>query len=300
MSSSTPSAWPAGKSCWVTEAGVRVGTLLDAAATRLRAAGVEDPRREVRRIWNDLEELAGRRANPDPEAVPTAGAAELFESAVERRIAGEPLAYVTGLAGFRHLILRVDRRVLIPRPETEGLVELLLARCSAGQVVDVGTGSGCIALSLAEEGRFTLVAGIDRSAEALEVAGENVRRTGKPVRLLQGDLLEPVATESMDAVVSNPPYLTEREYRGLDASVRAWEPRQALTSGEDGMLATVRIVRDARRVTRPGGWLGLEVDATRADAVAGVAVAAGWGDVSVHMDLFDRARFVLARRSEAE
>ncbi|HSB53983.1 MAG TPA: peptide chain release factor N(5)-glutamine methyltransferase, partial [Gemmatimonadales bacterium] len=275
-------------------------TLLDAAATRLRAAGIEDPRREARRIWNDLEELAGRSPDPDREAEPVPAAAAAFQAAVERRADGEPLAYVTGLAGFRRLTLLVDRRVLIPRPETEGLVELVLARCSTGRVADVGTGSGCIALALADEGRFTLVAGIDRSPHALEVARANRRRTGTPIALVQGDLLEAVATGSLDAVVSNPPYLTEREYRGLDASVREWEPREALASGEDGMGATVQVILDARRVTRRGGWLALEVDASRAPAVAEAATAAGWSEVTVHMDLFDRARFVLARRSEAE
>lgn len=277
-----------------------MGALLDAAATRLRTAGIEDPRREVRRIWSDLEELAGRSPDAARDEVPAPGAAAAFEAAVARRAAGEPLAYTTGLAGFRRLTLLVDRRVLIPRPETEGLVDLLLARCSTGRVADVGTGSGCLALALADEGRFTLVAGIDRSGGALEVARENRRRTGQPVALLRGDLLEAVAPRSLDAVVSNPPYLTVREYRELSPSVRDWEPRAALESGDDGMLATVRVIRDGTRVIREGGWLALEVDASRAAEVARVAAGAGWDDVSIHHDLFDRARYLLARRSEAE
>ena len=280
--------------------GVRVGALLDAAATRLRAAGIEDPRREVRRIWSDLEELAGRSGHTDREELAVPGAAAAFEAAVSRRAAGEPLAYTTGLAGFRRLTLLVDRRVLIPRPETEGLVDLLLPRCSTGRVADVGTGSGCLALALADEGHFSLVAGIDRSGGALEVASENRRRTGMPVTLVRGDLLGPVAPRCLDAVVSNPPYLTGREYRELSPSVRDWEPREALESGDDGMRDTVRVVRDGARVTRRGGWLALEVDASRAEEVARVAATAGWDDVSIHNDLFDRARYVLARRSEAE
>lgn len=279
---------------------MRVGALLDAAATRLRAAAIEDPRREVRRIWSDLEELAHRSPHADRDAVPAPGAAAAFEAAVARRAAGEPLAYTTGLAGFRRLTLVVDRRVLIPRPETEGLVDLLLARCSTGRVADVGTGSGCIALALADEGHFSLVAGIDRSGGALEVARENRQRTGRPVALLRSDLLEAVASGSLDAVVSNPPYLTEREFRELSPSVRDWEPREALESSDGGMLATARVIRGGTRVTRRGGWLALEVDASRAAEVARVAAGAGWDDVSIHNDLFDRARYVLARRSEAE
>ncbi len=280
---------------------VRVSTLLDRATTRLRAAGIEQPRREARRIWSDLEELAGRAAaRADQETVPGPAAVAAYEAATERRAAGEPLAYATGLAGFRRLTLRVDRRVLIPRPETEGLVDLVLQRCPTGRVADVGTGSGCVALALADEGRFTLVAGIDRSAAALEVAGENRRRTGCRVALVRGDLLDAVGARTLDAVVSNPPYISEREYLALDPSVRAWEPREALASGADGMDATVRVIAEARRVTRRDGWLALEVDASRAGAVATAAAGAGWNEVSVHMDLFGRARYVLARRNEAE
>lgn len=294
------SAWRAGKSSLVPEAPARVGALLDRATARLQAAGVAEPRREARRIWSDLEELAGRAPAPDREALPAADAAAGYEAAVTRRVGGEPLPYVTGLAGFRRLTLHVDRRVLIPRPETEGLVDLVLARVSTGRVADVGTGSGCIALALADEGRFTEVLGIDRSAAALDVARENARRTGHAVTWIRGDLLASIEPDSLDAVVSNPPYLTEQEYRELDPSVRDWEPRDALASGEDGLAATVSLIAEALRVTRAGGWLALEVDASRAEQVARLATGAGWTDVSVHMDLFDRARYVLARRSEAE
>jgi len=286
----------------VPEAGIRVGALLDAAATRLRAAGVDDPRREAWRIWTDLEEQSGRKPNPAERWRETAApeAAERFEAAVARRLAGEPLAYVTGLAGFRRLTLRADRRALIPRPETEGLVELVLARAPAGRIVDVGTGSGCIALALADEGRYGLVIGVERSPAALELAAENRRLTRGAIQLIQGDLLESIGDQTLDAVVSNPPYLTEAECRELSPSVRDWEPREALASGADGLDATRLVIAAARRVTRPRGLLALEVDANRAEVVAGLATGAGWNEATVHMDLYDRARFVLARRSEAE
>jgi release factor glutamine methyltransferase len=301
MSSSTPSGWRAGKSSSVGDEGATVAALVQAAATRLRQAGVAEPAREARRIWADLEEQAGRRANPaEGGQRPLAGIRERYEALVARRAAGEPLSYVTGLAGFRRLTLGADRRALIPRPETEGLVELVLARAPNGRIADVGTGSGCIALALADEGQYDVVIGVDRSPRALTLAQENRRRTGLPVALVAGDLLDPFRDRSLDAVVSNPPYLTEAEYVALDRSVRDWEPRDGLASGPDGLLVTRRLIREARRVVRPRGWLAMEVDATRAPEVARLTSGSGWIDAAVHMDPFDRARYVLARRNEAE
>jgi len=166
-------------------------------------------------------------------------------------------------------------------------------------VADIGTGGGCIALALAEEGRYELVLGLDRSRGALALAAENRRTTGLGVALVEGVLTSPLAGDSVDALVSNPPYLTEAEYEGLDPSVKAWEPREALVGGADGMEAYRALVEDGWRVVRDGGWMALEVDAFRAVDTARMAEAAGWSEVMVHEDLFGRARFVLARRSEA-
>ncbi len=277
---------------------VTVARLLQRAAQRLQQAGVDDPRREARRIWQDLME--GRSAVTIDRDAPVGSAdAAQMERAVERRFAGEPLAHVTGLVGFRRLTLRSDRRALIPRPETEGLVDLVLSCQPSGRVIDVGTGSGCIALALADEGRYGSVTAIDRSAAALELARENAALTGLRIGLVRGDLLDAVSPGSADIVVSNPPYLTDREYAELDPSVRDWEPGAALASGADGLDASRRLIGLARAAVRPGGWLALEVDAARAGEVAGIAAAAGWVDSVVHMDLFGRARFVVARRNEA-
>jgi release factor glutamine methyltransferase len=191
-----------------------------------------------------------------------------------------------------------DGRALIPRPETEGLVELLLQRVRTGRVVDVGTGSGCIALSLAQEGAFTQIVGIDCSAEALALAGLNRRLLGLPVALVLGDGCGPLRTGVFDALISNPPYLTVGEYSSLDPSVRDWEPPVALVSGDDGMAATTRLLDEGRGVMRPGGWLALEVDCSRAAVAAQRACGLGWSDVSVHTDLFGRERYLLARRSD--
>jgi release factor glutamine methyltransferase len=204
---------------------------------------------------------------------------------------------VAGRIGFRSLLLRSDRRALIPRPETEGLVDLLLARTRTGRAADIGTGSGCLALSLASEGSFTQVSAVDISADALAQAEENRAALGARVDLVCGNLCEPLRPGSLDAVVSNPPYLTEGEYAALDPSVKRWEPATALVSGPDGLHATSRLLHEARNVLRAGGWLALEVDCTRAAEVAAQAGALGWMDVAIHADLFGRERYLLARRS---
>lgn len=241
-----------------------------------------DPAREAR--W--LAEAAGL-PGPDAEA--------RFEALVARRLAGEPLAYVTGIAGFRRLLLRVDRRVLIPRPETEGLVELVLREAPTGRVADVATGSGCIALALADEGPYSEVVATDASAAALEVARANATRLGLPVSFLAGDLLAPLAGRRFDAVVSNPPYLSGAEHAALDPSVRDWEPAGALESGPEGMDHTRRLLGGARAVLAPGGLLALEVDERRAALTAAEAERLGWERVTMTDDLFGRARYVLAR-----
>ncbi|HSR90898.1 MAG TPA: peptide chain release factor N(5)-glutamine methyltransferase [Gemmatimonadales bacterium] len=272
--------------------------LLEEAALRLQAAGIAEPRREARRLWADLQGHSRAEVLPLRDDPVDQSLRARYEAAVLRLAAGEPIQYVTGIAGFRRLTLASDRRALIPRPETEGLVELVLARVSRGRIADIGTGSGCIALSLADEGEFDQVVGVDRSPEALALARENRDRLGLPVEFVEGDLCEPLRGERWDALVSNPPYLTSGEYQGMDRSVRDWEPECALSDGPDGLATTRRLVVQARDVVRTGGLLGLEVDCSRAPAVAGLATEAGWVDVSVYEDLFGRARYVLARRSE--
>ncbi len=275
-----------------------LSALLAEGRAKLKAAGIPEPGREALRLWADLNDEVPARALLERERAVEPSAAASFGAALERRARGEPLAYVTGWTGFRRLKLRIDRRALIPRPETEGLVELVLQRAAGGRVADVGTGSGCIALSLATEGCYDAVVGVDRSAAALAVAELNRKLTGGAVELLQGDLTAALASGSLDALVSNPPYLTDREHQELDRAVSRWEPREALVSGEDGLDATARLLDDGRRVLRSGGWLALELDVNRAPAVAALAWGLGWEAVEVRADLFGRERFLLARRSE--
>ncbi|MBA3317653.1 MAG: peptide chain release factor N(5)-glutamine methyltransferase [Gemmatimonadales bacterium] len=271
--------------------------LLAELSAELAAAGVPQPRREALRVWSQLLAALPAEVLVDGETQVEHDTVHALRGAVRRRAGGEPLAHVTGRIGFRDLVLTSDHRALIPRPETEGLVDLLLARVRTGRAADVGTGGGCLALSLASEGAFDQMLAVDLSAPALAQAEQNRVALGARVRLLRGDLCAPLRSDSLDAVVSNPPYLTEAEYASLDPSVKRWEPASALVSGPDGLRATVRLLQETRSVLRVGGWLALEVDCTRAAAVAGQAAALGWVDVAIHADLFGRERYLLARRS---
>lgn len=271
---------------------------LQSAERLLGDAGVADARREVSRLAEAAWSLPPGQARLRLERFLDDEEAGALLQLARRRAAGEPLAHVTGTVGFRHLVLGTDRRALIPRPETEGLVDLVLARTRTGVVADVCTGAGPLALALASEGAFDRVIGTDADADALALAGENATRTGLSVEWRQGDLLAPLAGEQLDVLVANPPYLTEGELAELGPAVRAWEPARALVSGPDGLEATRRLLGEGHGVVKAGGWIALEVDCHRAEAVARLAAASGWLDPSVHRDPYDRDRFVLARRSE--
>jgi release factor glutamine methyltransferase len=275
-----------------------LGAVLTSARARLAAAGIPDPAREARWIWEWVSPEPASRGvvrldeAVTPELVPT------VEALVERRALGEPLAYVLGQTSFRWLTIHCDRRALIPRPETEGLVDVVLARQVTGRALDVGTGTGCIALSLAREGRYSAVIGSDRSPEALALAASNASRLGIAIQKVRGDLTEPIAASSVDLLVSNPPYISPSEYPRLDPGVRDWEPAQALVTGDGGMELTRRLLYDGRRVVRTGGLLALEIDCTRAIRAAETARDAGWVEVTLLDDLFGRARYLVARRGE--
>lgn len=223
-------------------------------------------------------------------------------SAAARRAAGAPLQYAVGCAAFRHLTLDVDERVLIPRPETEVLVDAVLRLARAGgTAVDVGTGSGCIALALASEGRFDRVIATDISLDAIAVAKRNVAGCRSllraPVEVRHGSLLDPVRGERVSAVVSNPPYIANDEAGQLPRDVRDWEPPLALFSANGGMAISARLVRQASDVLEDEGLLALEVDCRRASLVAEAVAAQGtYADIAVLLDLTGRERFVVARR----
>jgi release factor glutamine methyltransferase len=220
-----------------------------------------------------------------------------YQDAMMKLERGVPFAYAVGSVGFRTLDLKIDRRALIPRPETEGLVELVLAHGTRGLAADIGTGSGCIALALAVEGCFENVVAVEQSPAAAALARENVKRVSPktPVEIREGNLLAPLVDKGKRyrAIVSNPPYLTVAEFEELDASVRQFEPREALVSGSDGLEATRAIFSGAAALLEPGGLLAIEIDERRADAVRSLGREHGW-DVAIHADLFGRPRYALA------
>jgi len=223
-----------------------------------------------------------------------------FKARLRRRARREPLQYIEGEAHFRDLVLRVDGRVLIPRPETELLVQRVID-WAAGRpglaAADVGTGSGAIALSLAAEGAFERVVATDVEAGALEAARANhaAAAPDAPVEFRLGDGLAPLAGERFDAVVSNPPYIAAGERPSLDPEVSEWEPASALFGGADGLAVVRPLVAGAAGVLRSGGLLALEIGAAQGPAVAELVRAAGrFGEPRVEKDLAGRDRIVLA------
>jgi release factor glutamine methyltransferase len=281
-----------------------VARLADELARALEGCGVDEPVSESREIIAALFDVPRFWALANGHVEVGDAIRARARLAVERRAKGAPFAYAVGRASFRHLTLEVDERVLIPRPETEHLVDLVLDALDGhdgGVAVDVGTGSGCIAIALATEARFGRVYATDISRDALEVARANVAAARPslraPVDLVHGSLLGPLLDVRCRAVVSNPPYIALGEAEALPSSVRNWEPAPALFSGGDGMSVTARLVRQAAAVLEPDGLFVIEVDARRASLAAElVAHERRFHDVRVELDLAGRERFVLARR----
>jgi release factor glutamine methyltransferase len=261
---------------------------LDSAVIALEAAGCDTPRLDAELLLAhvlrtgraDLIARPGRELEPDQ--------ARAFMDLAARRRGREPVAYILGEKGFRTISLAVDPRVLIPRPETEFVVEAALSLPAGARVVDVGTGSGAIALALKTERPDLSVVATDISAGALEVARANAARLGAEVVFVEGDLLAGLAA---DAVVSNAPYVAAGDR--LPAEI-GFEPREALFGGEDGLDVIRRLVREARDVP----FVALEVGAGQAAAIAGLM--AGWADVSTVRDYAGHERVVVGRHDNQE
>jgi len=219
-----------------------------------------------------------------------------FLALCERRLQGEPVAYLTGSREFFGLPLQVDARVLVPRPDTETLVEWaleVLRDHSAPRVVDLGTGSGAIALAIQQARPDAVVEAVDRSADALAVAAANARRLGLPVRFHQASWLEDAGR--YDLIVSNPPYVREGDEHLAELR---HEPRQALVAGADGLADLRAIVADAPAHLLPGGWLLLEHGWDQAEAVRALLAARGFADVASRQDLGGIQRCSGGRRLE--
>lgn len=301
MRSSISCAPPTTKNVTIPETSQRpLGDVLNWAAGRLSEAGTPTPRSEATRLWallwgtNPGEVWLSKGRSVDDDALVR------FQTAVRRRAEGAPLEYAAGRAAFRHLDLVVDESVLIPRPETEGLVQHVLDWSTRedrwGSVLDLGVGSGCIVVSLATEGRYRHLVGTDLSPDALAVAADNTRRlvAGTPVELCVGDLYEPVGARRFDVIVSNPPYVAPAEFDALEAGVRGWEPRAALVSENEGLEHIRVICAGATERLNDGGLLALEIDARRWREALAAARDAGFSGADVAADVFGRPRYLLA------
>jgi release factor glutamine methyltransferase len=276
----------------VTPRGVPVRDALDSAVVALEAAGVDTPRLDAEVMLAHVLGVDRARLVIDRDRAVEGPAVRAFQDAVRRRSVGrEPVAYITGTRGFRRLDLRVDPRVLIPRPETETLVDAAVDLPHGARVVDVGTGSGAVALALKDERPDLDVTATDTSADALAVARANAARLGLEVQFVETDLLDGVVGP-VDAVVSNPPYVEDGA--PLQPEIARHEPAAALYAGSDG-LAVIRRLAE-RAAASPVRFVALEVGMGQAPAVAEVLRAAGFDDVTTRADLAGIDRVVVGRR----
>jgi len=276
----------------VSPAGTPVREALDSAVVALTAAGVDTPRLDAEVLLAHVLGVDRAALVMDRERPVQGAAVRAYQDAVRRRaIAREPVAYITGTKGFRHLDLAVDPRVLIPRPETETLVEAAVAELARGaRVADVGTGSGAIALALADERPDLDVVATDVSEDALAVARANAARLGLAVAFVRGDLLD--GAGRVDAVLSNPPYVEDGA--PLAPEIDRHEPALALRAGPDGLAVVRRLV--AAAAAADAAFLGVEVGAGQAADVQALARADGFARTAARRDLAGIERVVLAWR----
>jgi len=240
-------------------------------------------------------------AHRDQELAPAK--AVLYTQLLERRLVGEPIQYITGETEFYGLPFRITHDVLIPRPETEHLVEkviALAARFTTSRIVDIGTGSGCIAVALAHHLPQARVTAIDLSAPALAIAEENARRNEVSIRFLQGDLLSPIAAERFDIIVSNPPYVPAADRATLSVEVRDFEPELALFAGpgpnSDGLEIYRNLIPSAFDVLNPGGLVVLEIGYGQSPAIAELLSRSGFQQIDFIPDLQGIPRVACAQR----
>lgn len=277
-------AWAAGRLAEVPELGPTAAR--DAELLLMHAAGVERVA-----LYSDPDRMLEEREWA------------VFPNAVERRIAMEPVQYITGRQEFYGFDLMVSPATLIPRPETELVVEAAVAELrSSGarppRILDVGTGTGAIAIVMSKELPGAEVVAVDLSEAALDVARENARRHGVEGRIsfVASDLLEALRGEAFDAVLSNPPYVPVGDRAGMHPQVRDWEPEMALFAGEDGLDIYRRLIPAAAKTLRPGGLLAMEFGYGQSESLA--ELLAGWDEVRFLKDLQAILRAVLARKTD--
>ena len=278
----------------MTLAGVPVRDALDSAIVAITASGSESPRLDAELLLAHALGVERSALILDPGREVAGPQAREFQDLVRRRATtGEPVAYLLGTKGFRHIDLLVDPRVLVPRPETESLVEAALPLRDGARVLDVGTGSGAVALALKHERPALRVTGSDVSEEALEVARANRDRLGLDVDLVHADLLTGLG-DDWDAVLSNPPYISEADRPGLPRDVRDHEPAGALFGGADGLDVVRELIAQVAATRAP--LLALEIGAGQSDVVRELVRDAGFHDVGARRDLAGIERVVVGRR----
>jgi release factor glutamine methyltransferase len=275
----------------VAAGGATIAGALAGAVRGLAQAGCDTPRLDAELLLGEVLGVGRERLVIDRDRVLAPGERERFGRLVDRRAGREPVAYILGRRDFRRLALRVDPRVLIPRPETELLVEVGLSLASGASVVDVGTGSGAVALALADERPDLRVRGLDVSADALAVARANRDHLGLPVELAVADLLD---AARYDAVLANLPYV--RDGTPLEPEIALYEPAGALFAGPDGLDLVRRLIAAVADGPRPLPLLAVEIDPGQAVAVAALMGTAGFASVAVRRDLAGRDRVVVGAR----
>jgi release factor glutamine methyltransferase len=275
--------------------GTSVADALQGAVTAIAAGGSPTPRLDAEVLLADVLGVRRERLLTDPGLRVQGAAVRAFQSAVRRRaVEREPVAYITGRRAFRNIELAVDRRALVPRPETELLVECALRLPKGAAVIDLCTGSGAVALALKDERPDLSVTGSDVSAPALELARANAAALELDVAFLQADLLVGVADE-FDALLANPPYVADGERASLAPEIVRHEPPQALFAGPDG-LDVIRRIADQMPSRRRLRTVAIEVGEGQAEAVARMLRDAGLKATSVELDLGGIKRVVIGRK----
>jgi release factor glutamine methyltransferase len=282
-----------------------VAACLRAAERALAAAGCDEARTRAEWLVAEASGIPRLALALRGEQLLDEASCARVEGWVSRVARGEPLQYVLGAASFYGREFRCDARALVPRPETEELCERLLADTElwahpAPHIADVGTGTGCIAVTLALQRPTAIVTAIDISADALALARENARRYGVEGRIFwrNDDLLTGLPRGSLHAVVSNPPYVSDADWARLDPEIRDYEPRVALVGGADGLAIIRRLVAQARQALAPGGILWMEIGDEQGPAVRDLLADRGFESVLIHHDLAGRVRFATARRPD--
>lgn len=277
------------------------------ATKHFKAAGIDTPRLDAEVLMGDVLSLERIQLYVQHDRPLISAEVNAYRAHVQRRARREPVAYIVGGREFRSIRLKVDRRVLIPRPETELLVDEVQAALRSDfadesdlRVADIGTGSGAVAIGVAIEAPCVSIVATDLDESALAVAQENARNHGVHDRIhfRRGDLAKPLAGELFHGIVSNPPYVPELEWSSLEPEVRSYEPKAALVGGgDDGLDIIRRLIASAPALLHPNGFLALEMGASQGDAVKEIALVGGFASCRIVRDLAGRDRIAVMRRN---